>query len=88
MQPEVVCLLAIFINFGNIYFQCQGLDRESLWEPPGFVIPLLALAPLLNFYTCISVHIGKNMPTDDYSTDPAARSDMATHLVRGLAHHS
>ena len=36
----------------------------------------------------LSVHIGKNMPTDDYSTDPAARSDMATHLARGLAHQA
>ena len=28
------------------------------------------------------------MPTDDYSTDPAARSDTATHLARGLAHQA
>ena len=28
------------------------------------------------------------MPTDDYSTDPAARSYMATHLPRGLAHQA
>ena len=28
------------------------------------------------------------MPTDDYSTDPEARSDTATHLVRGLAHQA
>ena len=51
-------------------------------------MPLLASAPLLNLYTCISVRIGKNLPTDDYSTDPAARSDTATHLPRGLAHQA
>ena len=45
-------------------------------------------ATLLNFYTRISVHIGKNMPTDDYSTGSAARSDTATHLARGLAHQA
>ena len=28
------------------------------------------------------------MPTDDYSTDTAARSDTVTHLVRGLAHQA
>ena len=28
------------------------------------------------------------MPTDDYSTDPAARCDTATHLARGLAHQA
>ena len=28
------------------------------------------------------------MPTDDYSTDPAARNDTAIHLVRGLAHQA
>ena len=28
------------------------------------------------------------MPTDDYSTDPAARSDTSTHLARGLTHQA
>ena len=50
------------------------------------MLPLLAYAPLLNFY--VSVRIRKNMPTVDYSTVPAARSDTTTHLARGLAHQA
>ena len=48
------------------------------------MLALLAYAPLLNFY--VSVRIRKNMPTVDYSTVQASRSDTTTHLARGLAH--